>query len=48
MMRDKRTLDLAHRYNLSPARVSQLRREFLLDWEIFCGEREPDRPWAPA
>ena len=48
LMVGERTLDVAERYGLSPARVSQLRREFLLDWELFCGEREPDRPWEPA
>jgi hypothetical protein len=47
-MQDERTLDLAERYGLSPARISQLRREFMDDWLLFCGEREPDRPWAPA
>jgi len=48
MMLDERTLDLAERYGLSPARISQLRREFMDDWLLFCGDREPDRPWAPA
>ena len=48
MVRDERTLDLAHRYGLSPARISQLRREFMVDWLRFCGERQPERPWAPA
>src|SRR5262249_28856071 len=48
MMTDERTLDLAERYNLSPARISQLRREFMVDWLHFCGEPENERPWAPA
>jgi len=48
LMVGERALDVADKYGLSPARISQLRREFLLDWELFCGEREPDRPWAPA
>ena len=46
MMKDERTLDLARRYDLSPARISQLRREFMDDWLRFCGE--PERPRAPA
>jgi hypothetical protein len=48
MMKDEKTSDLARRYGLSPARISQLRREFRADWLCFCGEREPDRPWVPA
>ena len=44
----ERTLDAARKYGLSAARVSQLRREFMDDWLLFCGEREPDRPWEPA
>ena len=38
MMQDERTLDLANRHGISPSRVSQLRREFLDDWNRFCGE----------
>jgi len=48
LMLGERALDVADKYGLSPARISQLRREFLLDWELFCGEREPDRSWARA
>jgi hypothetical protein len=33
-----RTLDLAHFYGRSPARISQLRREFHQDWRYFTGE----------
>jgi hypothetical protein len=36
-MRGERTLDVAGRHGLSPARVSQLRREFHDDWARFCG-----------
>jgi hypothetical protein len=36
------TGELADAYGLSPARVSQLRREFHDDWQIFCGESAPD------
>jgi hypothetical protein len=33
-----RTLEVAGRYGLSPGRVSQLRREFLLDWRRYVSE----------
>lgn len=36
-----RTMDLAQKYGLSPARISQKRREFHDEWERFCGERGP-------
>jgi hypothetical protein len=38
LMAGERTLDVAGRHGLSPGRVSQLRREFLLDWRRFCGD----------
>ncbi len=38
MMLGERTLDLADRHGISPARISQLRREFHRDWLIFHGE----------
>jgi hypothetical protein len=38
MMLCERTLDLADRHGISPARVSQLRREFRQDWLQFCGD----------
>jgi hypothetical protein len=38
LMRGERTQDVAGRYGLSPARVSQLRREFFADWCRFCGD----------
>jgi hypothetical protein len=34
MMRGERTLDLAKRYRLSPARVSQLRGEWAEEWAV--------------
>ena len=33
-----RTHELARRFKVSPARVSQLRRELHADWVRFCGE----------
>jgi hypothetical protein len=44
MLLGERTLDLANRHGISPARVSQKRREFRRDWERFTAdpaEREP-------
>jgi hypothetical protein len=38
MARDERTLDLSKRFELSPARISQLRREFHDDWRRFLGD----------
>jgi hypothetical protein len=38
MMLGERTLDLAGRHGISPARVSQLRGEFRRGWKIFCGD----------
>jgi hypothetical protein len=38
LMVGERTLDVAGRHGLSPGRVSQLRREFRLDWRRYCGE----------
>src|SRR5262249_52462262 len=39
LMLGERTLDVAERYGLSPARISQLRREFMQGWRRFC---DPD------
>jgi hypothetical protein len=36
----ERTMDVANRHGLTAGRVSQLRREFMADWEQFCGEDE--------
>jgi hypothetical protein len=38
LMLGERTLDVAGKYGLSPGRVSQLRREFLLGWRRYCDE----------
>jgi hypothetical protein len=38
LMLGERTLDVAGKYGLSPGRVSQLRREFLLDWRRYLSE----------
>jgi hypothetical protein len=35
MARNERTLDLSKEFEVSPARISQLRREFLEGWERF-------------
>src|SRR5205085_7671788 len=40
LMAGERTLDVADKHGLSPARVSQLRREFMEGWLAFCGEGE--------
>jgi hypothetical protein len=45
MARNERTLDLSREFEVSPGRISQLRRAFHDDWERFCadpGEMEPD------
>jgi hypothetical protein len=39
MAHGDRTLDLAQRHGISPARISQLRREYHADWERFGEER---------
>jgi hypothetical protein len=38
MAQGHRTGELADTYGLSPARVSQLRREFCSDWHTYCGD----------
>jgi hypothetical protein len=38
MARNERTLDLSKQFDLSPARISQMRREFHIDWKRFIGE----------
>jgi hypothetical protein len=40
MAQGERTQDLARRFGLSPARISQLRREFLNNWQRFHGETQ--------
>jgi hypothetical protein len=39
MARSERTKDLSRQFELSPARISQIRREFRDAWARFCGER---------
>jgi hypothetical protein len=34
-------LDVANKYKISPARISQKRREFRPDWIGFCGDGVP-------
>jgi hypothetical protein len=38
MARGERTKDLSRRFAVSPARISQLRREFQRGWSKFCGD----------
>jgi hypothetical protein len=38
MARNERTLDLSRQFEVSPARIAQLRREFFEGWRRFCGE----------
>jgi hypothetical protein len=38
LMRDERTQDVARKFAVSPARISQKRREFHEDWLLFHGE----------
>jgi hypothetical protein len=38
MANSERTLDLSKRFELSPARISQLRRELHNDWQRFLGD----------
>jgi hypothetical protein len=40
LMRGERTLDVARKHGISPARVSQKRRDFHEDWRRFHGETE--------
>jgi hypothetical protein len=47
LMQGERTRDVARKFGLSAARVSQLRREFHADWQRFCGEAPAEqRPTA--
>jgi hypothetical protein len=38
MVRDERTLDLAHMFGVSPGRIAQLRRAYHADWQRFHGD----------
>ena len=40
MARNERTLDLSKRFEVAPARISQLRRELHDDWRRYCGEHD--------
>ena len=40
MARNERTLDLSRHFDLSPGRISQLRRELHSDWHRFLGDVE--------
>jgi hypothetical protein len=40
MMRNERTMDLSKRFEVSPGRISQMRRELHDDWLRFLGERD--------
>jgi len=40
LMRGERTLDVSKKFGTTPARISQLRREFHQDWSWFCGDLE--------
>jgi len=39
MSRNERTKDLSREFELSPGRISQMRRQFHDGWQTFCGER---------
>jgi hypothetical protein len=38
MARDERTKDLSREFELSEGRISQMRREFYIGWQRFCGD----------
>jgi hypothetical protein len=44
LMVGERALDVARRHGLTPARISQLRRAFHLDWLAFCDELPKHNP----
>jgi hypothetical protein len=41
LMIGERTLDVANKYKISAARISQKRREFRQDWQAFLGDEVP-------
>lgn len=47
LMHNERTSDVSRRYGLSPARISQLRRQFKQDWEQF-GDEPTEEPLIAA
>ncbi len=42
MLLGERTLMVSQRFGISPARVSQLRRQFCTDWRVFLGDALPN------
>jgi DNA-directed RNA polymerase specialized sigma24 family protein len=34
----ERCLDAAHRFGISPSRITQLRREYMVAWRLYCDE----------
>jgi hypothetical protein len=40
MSRNERTLDLSKQFDVSPGRISQMRKEFREGWMRFCGDEE--------
>jgi hypothetical protein len=44
MMRNERTSDIGKRFQVSPGRISQLRREFYDAWQRFCGDADQPSP----
>ena len=44
MMRNERTTRSGQEFELSPARISQMRREFHLGWELFGEDSTDDGP----
>jgi hypothetical protein len=41
LMMGERTLDVSSKHGVSSARISQLRREFMEDWQRFCDDQRP-------
>jgi hypothetical protein len=48
LMLGERTMDMARKYGLSPARISQLRGEFHRDWLAFCDDLPAHAHGTPA
>lgn len=48
MGRNERTQDLASKFGISPARISQLRRDYHQDWCGFCEDTTGEVPLSPA
>jgi hypothetical protein len=46
MAQNERTKDLSRRFEVSAARISQLRREFELGWTSYCDDGEEDMATA--